>query len=146
MTRRTASTSLTLVSALGFILLTAAASGSRAQMLTCHSPLESKQIAQLLFGRGIGGRLGVSDAAWERFIGREMTARFPDGLTITEATGQWRDPGNGKIVRELAERVEIVLPGNDDDEARLGAIVPAYKREFHQHSVIVILRSACVSF
>jgi hypothetical protein len=145
MKRRAASMRLTLVFALGFLLLAATASGSHAEQLTCHSPLQSKQIAQLLFGRGVGRNLGVSEAAWARFVAREMTPRFPDGLTITEATGQWRDPADGKIVREPAERVEIVLPGHDDDETRLGAIVATYKHEFQQRSVIVILRSACVS-
>jgi hypothetical protein len=39
-----------------------------------------------------------------------------------------------------------VLPGNKDDDARLDAVVAAYKREFHQHSVGVIVRPACVAF
>jgi hypothetical protein len=39
-----------------------------------------------------------------------------------------------------------VLPGNDNDQARLDAVVTAYKREFSQHSVAVIVQSACVSF
>ena len=38
------------------------------------------------------------------------------------------------------------MPGGDDDEARLDAIVKAYKREFRQHSVGVIVRPACVAF
>jgi hypothetical protein len=143
--KRRAAFRLTPAFTLGFFLLTAAASGSHAEQLTCHSPLQPKQIAQLLLGRGVGRNLGVGEAAWARFVAREMTPRFPDGLTITEATGQWRDPADGRIVREPAKRVEIVLPGHDDDEARLGAIVAAYKHEFQQHSVIVILRSACVS-
>ena len=75
-----------------------------------------------------------------------MTPRFPDGLTITDAVGQWRDRDNGSIVREPSKHVEIVLPGNADDEARLDAVVAAYKRAFHQQSVGVIVRSACVSF
>ena len=40
----------------------------------------------------------------------------------------------------------IVLPGNDDDQARLDAVVTAYKREFRQQSVGVVVQSACVSF
>jgi len=60
--------------------------------------------------------------------------------------GQWRDPAAGTIVREPTKKVEIVLPGNADDAARLDAVVKAYKRKFRQHSVGVIVRSACVSF
>ena len=128
MKRRAVSTRIALISALAFILLAAAQSGIHAESLTCHSPQQPRQIAQLLFGRDIGRKLGVSEAAWGRFVVREMTPRFPDGLTITEAIGQWRDPADGTIVREPAERVEIVLPDHDEDEARLAAIVTAYKR------------------
>lgn len=103
-------------------------------------------MAELLFGRDIGERLGVSEAAWRRFMAREMTPRFPDGLTVTDALGQWREPGSGRIVREPSKRVEIVLPGNADDAARLDAIVSAYKRQFHQRSVVTVRQSACVSF
>ena len=49
-------------------------------------------------------------------------------------------------MREPVKRVEIVLPGNADDQARLDAVVSAYKQEFHQRSVVVIVQEACVSF
>ncbi len=114
--------------------------------LSCSGTQRPKQVAEVLFGRDIGRRIGVSETAWDRFVTRELTPRFPDGLTITDATGQWRDPADGRIVREPAKRVEIVLPGNDDDQGRLDAVVQAYKREFRQRLVVVIVRIACVSF
>ena len=40
----------------------------------------------------------------------------------------------------------IVLPGHDEDVARLNEIAEAYKARFKQHSVITIVRPACVSF
>jgi Protein of unknown function (DUF3574) len=39
-----------------------------------------------------------------------------------------------------------VLPGRDDDQARLDAVVEAYKRRFHQHAVRVVVQPVCVSF
>ena len=93
---------------------------------------------------GIGS--ASSESAWARFVAREITPRFPDGLTVTDASGQWRDRADGTIVHEPSKRVEIVLPGTADDDSRLDAIVTAYKRNFHQQSVAVIVRPACVSF
>jgi hypothetical protein len=136
----------TVVAALNLFLLAAPDLSLGAQTLQCHGAQQARQVAELMFGRDIGHRIGVSESAWVRFVAREMTPRFPDGLTITEATGQWRDRDSGAIVREPAKRVEIVLPGHADDEARLDAIVAAYKRQFHQHSVGLILHDACVSF
>ena len=129
-------------------LLCTVAAGAAAQgaLPACQGPQQRRDVAELLFGRDIGRRLGVSDPAWRRFVAREITPRFPDGLTVTDAIGQWRDPDSGRMVREPSKRVEIVLPGSADDAARLAAIVAAYKRQFHQRSVGVILQSACVSF
>lgn len=112
----------------------------------CHGVLKRRDVAELLFGRDIRGRLGVSEAAWRRFVAHEITPRFADGLTVTDAFGQWRDPDSGRIVREPSKRVEIVLPGKADDSARLDAVVSAYKRQFRQRSVGLIVQPACVSF
>lgn len=119
---------------------------AQATGLSCQGRQHPRQLAELLFGRDIGGHVGVSEKAWARFVAREVTPRFPDGLTITDAAGQWRDPTSGKAVREPAKRMEIVLPGGADDESRLEAIADAYKRQFQQQSVGVIVRPVCASF
>jgi hypothetical protein len=136
------------VCSLSLTFLIAAANNATAQALSiaCHGAQRPGQIAELLFGRDIGNHVGVSESAWTRFVAHEITPRFPDGLTITNAIGQWRDPASGRVVREPSKRVEIVLPGHSDYEARLDAIVAAYKRRFHQHSVGIIVQAACVSF
>ena len=130
------------------VLLCTAAAGAAAQGAApaCGGAQQRRDVAELLFGRDIGERLGVSEGAWRRFMAREITSRFPDGLTVTDALGQWREPGGDRIMREPSKRVEIVLPGNTDDAARLDAIVAAYKRQFHQRSVVMVRQSACVSF
>jgi len=121
--------------------------GAQTQGLaTCHGAQKPRDVAELLFGRNVGNRIGVSEAAWARFVAREMTPRFPDGLSVVDATGQWRDRDSGKVVREPSKRVEIVLPGADDDAAKLDAIAAAYKTRFHQQSVGIVVRPACVSF
>jgi len=136
-------------SAVAFVLgLAATTSHGSAQTaeLSCHSGQQPRLIAELLFGRDIGRHVGVSEAAWARFVARELTPRFPDGLTVTDTVGQWRDRDNGGVVHEPGKHVEIALPGNADDDASLEAVVSAYKRAFHQQSVGVIVQTACVSF
>ena len=132
----------------GAIALANAMSVAHAQtpVRSCHGALHRRQIAQMLFGRDIGRHLGVSEAAWKRFVAREITPRFPGGLTVIDSSGQWRGGPAAAIVREPSKIVEILLPGNPDDEARLGAIASAYKRQFRQRSVGIIVQSACVLF
>src|SRR5215469_8227285 len=120
--------------------------GAQTATPSCHGTQQAKMVAELLFGRDIGRSVGVSETDWAAFVAHELTPRFPDGLTITDAVGQRRDRDTGETVQEPSKHVEIVLPGNRDDEARLDAVSSAYKRQFQQQSVGVIVRPACVSF
>jgi hypothetical protein len=88
----------------------------------------------------------VSESAWSRFVDREIIPRFPDGLTIFDATGRWQDRAANRIAREPSKIVEIALPGTPEDIVRLNEIVEAYKSRFKQQSVGLIVRPACVSF
>jgi hypothetical protein len=119
---------------------------AQAQPTECRGSTRPQQVAELIFGRSIGGRIEVDEAQWVLFVDNEITPRFPDGLTVFDAAGQWRDKASNKITRESSKIVLIVLPGNAEDLARLNAVVEAYKRSFGQQSVGVILRPACVAF
>ena len=124
----------------------ALAPAADAQLLDCSGGQRPTQVAELMFGRNIGSRLGVSEADWSRFVDREIISRFPNGLIVFNAAGQWRDEASNKIVREPSKLVQIVLPGQAEDIARLNEIVAAYKGRFKQQSVGMIVRPACVSF
>lgn len=117
-----------------------------AQLLACGGDQKPQQVAELLFGRKIGDRLGVSERAFARFVDREIVPRFPDGLNVLSSEGRYRDQARNRLVREPSKTVQIVLPGKPDDVARLTEIAEAYKSRFRQQSVGVILRPACVSF
>jgi hypothetical protein len=102
------------------------------------------QQIELLFGRNIDGKLGVSDRAWAQFLAETITPRFPDGLTVFDGAGQWRS--GTKIVRERSKIVMILTREAPDLMSRLGAIVAAYKRRFHQQSVGVVVQPVCAGF
>ena len=121
-------------------------SSADAQLIECSGAHKPQQVAELIFGRSIGGRVGVSEEQWMLFVDNEITPRFPDGLTVFEAAGQWWDKVGRKIIRESSKIVLIVLPGQAEDLARLNEIADAYKRSFRQESVGVIVRPACVAF
>jgi Protein of unknown function (DUF3574) len=132
--------------AAALVLVLACSSGAAAQSSECHAGQKPQQVAQLLFGRNIGDRLGVSEAQWGRFVDREISPRFPDGLTVFDAKGEWRDTARNTIVHEPSKVVEIVLPGKPDDVDELNRIAQAYKSRFRQQSVGIVIRAACVSF
>jgi hypothetical protein len=131
---------------LAILLLSVGISAARAQAPECQAGLKPQAVAELLFGRNIGDKLGVSEARFARFVDREISPRFPDGLTILDAKGEWRDANRGVTVHEPSKMVEIVLPGKADDLDALNKIAAAYKSAFHQQSVGIVVRSACVAF
>ena len=63
-----------------------------------------------MFGRNIGNRIGVSEGDFGRFVDGEIMSRFPNGLTVFNAAGQWREQASDKIVREPSKVVQIVPP------------------------------------
>jgi hypothetical protein len=132
--------------AAAIILILACSASANAQSPECRAGLQPREVAELLFGRNIGGRLGVSGTQWGRFVDREISPRFPDGLTVLDAKGEWRDTSRNTTVHEPSKVVEIVLPGKPDDAAQLEEIAAAYKSRFRQQSVGIVVRSACVSF
>ncbi|PZA13898.1 DUF3574 domain-containing protein [Rhodopseudomonas palustris] len=112
----------------------------------CLPPSQPMLSAELAFGRNIGDRLGVSDAEFARFTAEEITPRFPDGLTVVDGAGQWRDNARGAIVREKAKLVTLVFAEDPAKRAALSDIAEAYKRRFKQQAVMVSVRPSCVSF
>jgi hypothetical protein len=112
--------------------------------LFCTGGASPRSVAELVFGRNIGASLGVGEAAWRAFLNAEVTPRFPDGFTVLDARGQWRD--GGAIVREPSKVLVIALSDESRDAAALAAIADAYKTRFRQQSVLTMVRRACVSF
>jgi hypothetical protein len=131
---------LRLAAALSVMTVSAAAADA------CSVPQRSMQQIELMFGRNIGGQLGVSEAAWSRFLAREVTPRFPDGLSVVNAASQWRDKTHGALVREPAKLVTILTGDETAARAKIASIVAAYRQQFRQQSVAVVSRPVCAAF
>lgn len=128
------------------LLLLSTAARAEADIIPCEGTLQAQQVAQLLFGRNVEDRARVSEAEFNGFVAKEVSPRFPEGFTVIDATGQWRDARRGTIVHEAAKIIEIVLPAGEDNRRKIEAIVEAYKLQFQQQSVGLIVAPACVRF
>ena len=116
------------------------------QAVACTAPLRPMQQIELMFGRNMAGHHRVGEAAWARFLAREITPRFPDGLTVLDTAGQWRDPVGGCLAREPGKMVIIVTADDAPVGDRIAAIVAAYKQRFRQRSVGLVSHSVCAAF
>ena len=104
-------------------------------------------VAELFFGRDIAGRQIVSDAEWSDFVASVVTSQFPDGLTVFDGYGQWRNPANGTIGRSPHVKIVLIaVPRSAGLADRFAAVIDAYKTHFRQQSVGVITRDSCAAF
>jgi hypothetical protein len=83
---------------------------------------------------------------WTSFLRSEITARFPDGLTVFTATGQWRDTISRRTIEEPAFIVRLVAADTPETLASLAQIRAAYMQRFQQQSVGLTLSSTCSLF
>ncbi|QQM44391.1 DUF3574 domain-containing protein [Streptomyces liliifuscus] len=92
---------------------------------------------RLFFGteRPDGGP-AVTDGQFMDFVDRQVTPAFPDGLTVQDGRGQWRDR-NGVIERERSYELILLYPVGRAKAADPGIerIRDVYEREFGQESV-----------
>ena len=113
--------------------------------LTCPEGSEAFVRYELFMGRsGPGGEV-VTDQAWDAFLRDTVTPRFPDGLTVLDAQGQWRD-SEGRILKERSKVLVILAPPGDDPRGLINEVSDEYKRRFNQESVLEVKNDACVSF
>jgi len=95
---------------------------------------------------GLSHRSGmVTQTQWQRFLRQEVTPRFPEGLTVWEADGQWRR-SDGTIARERAKVLLLVHEGTPAVQTALSGVVESYKRAFQQQSVLWESAPVCAAF
>lgn len=103
---------------------------------------------ELYFSVGpLEGKEGVvSPARWREFLDQEVTTRFPDGFSVFDAYGQWKDH-DANVPERLATKVIVILhESSAKRESDIEAIRLAYKRITGDLSVLRLSQPAAVSF
>ena len=118
---------------------------SQAETEACPPGFERYGEYRMFFGRSRPGGGTVSDEEWNDFLAAEVTPRFPDGLTVLDGAGQWRD-GSGAIGREGAKLLIVLAEPGTETVRRTEEIADAYKRAFDQQSVLRAVEFVCAAF
>ena len=104
---------------------------------------------ELYFGTDKPGGGKVTAEEWDKFLEAEVTPRFPEGFTVLEGYGQFKDSG-GKIVREASIILVLFYPKKQREAVNLKVeeLREKYKKEFKQESVLRVdyLKSINVKF
>ncbi len=76
----------------------------------------------------------VSEEAWKRFCDKHVSAAFPDGYTVLDATGYWRS-GPDAAAKERSKVILIVAPA--DAREKVLSVARQYRKEFDQEAVLI---------
>ncbi len=115
--------------------------------MSCPLPSQRPMTeAVLFFGRNIAEDGMVSEAQWSKFAATTLKATFPDGFTVIDGAGSWRDPDTGEAAREPSKIVIVALADSAALASGLQTAMSAYRAEFHQKAVGVVTRKVCAAF
>jgi hypothetical protein len=103
---------------------------------------------KLYFGLGPADHpeQGVSEAQWRDFLDKEVTPRFPDGLSVVDVYGQWQGQGSAMVERLRSKLLIIDYPDSAENRAKIDAIRSAWKQRTGDQSVLKVTEPADVSF
>ena len=107
---------------------------------------------ELYFGLGLisdqndQANAAANEKRWREFLDREVTPRFPDGLSVYDIYGQWRTEGQNRIERLYSKEIMLLHPDTPQHRADIEAIRAAWKKETGDLSVLRVTQPADVSF
>ena len=76
----------------------------------------------------------VSELEWQLFLRDEVTPRFPAGLTVWDAHGQWQS--QGAIGHERTKVLLLVHADAPAARESVQAVINRYRKAFDQESVL----------
>jgi hypothetical protein len=123
-------------------LLVGACMPPQAQTAACTPPLKPALQVDLYFGRETDTGREVGEAEWASFLNEEVTPRFPEGLSVLDVRGQYRNP-QGRVERERTKLLVVVVFDAPAHRPKVQAIVDGYSRRYGQHSVFRIEHPVC---
>ena len=103
---------------------------------------------RLYFGLGPADEpaIGVSEQGWQSFLDKEVTPRFPDGLSVIDVYGQWQGKDEKMPERIRTKMLVIDYPDTRENRDKIEAIRAAWKKLTGDESVMRVTEPADVSF
>jgi hypothetical protein len=113
----------------------------------CHSPGAGQawMRSEVYFGLSKPDGSAVTAEQWKSFVSEVVTPRFPDGLSIVDTVGQWRN-SKGEIEHEASKLLVLVHRRSREIERKIDEIRDDYRHRFNQEAVMKVATQVRVSF
>lgn len=89
---------------------------------------------------------GIAESRWRDFLDREVTPRFPEGLSVLDIYGQWLSKGQSTPERLRSKVLIIYYLDSSKNREKVDAIRAAWKKLTGDQSVLRVTEPADVSF
>lgn len=86
----------------------------------------------------------VTPEVWAQFLSEIVTPRFPEGLSVWQASGQWRS-ASGEEIRESSYVLSLIHSDDAAPSKAVQEIIASYKTRFQQEAVLRVTSYACMS-
>ncbi len=113
--------------------------------LACPAGTQPMTRVEFFMGGNVGEPGGVPDAEWQRFLETEVTPRFPDGFSVADIYGQWRN-AMGAAEAERSKNLIVILNDVPAYATRITSLRAAYRARFRQQSVLLVETPVCAGF
>ena len=110
----------------------------------CAAGQQAAVTDQLYFGTGRPHGPDVTPQEWASFVSEEIAPRFPQGFSLLEAQGQWRN-ADGSVAHEQTHLLQLVHADDAASTQVVGQIAERYKARFQQEAVLRVRSAACMS-
>jgi hypothetical protein len=103
---------------------------------------------KLYFGLGPADQpeKGISESQWREFLDRQVTRRFPDGLSVVDVYGQWQGKQQRTPERLRSKMLIIDYPDTQENRDKIEEIRAAWKQQTGDQSVLRVTEPVDVSF
>ena len=107
---------------------------------------QAMRIFDLYFGRSVSGHTSVSDSEWRDFRDHVITPALPDGYTVLDGQGAWRNPRSNTTISEATKILVVALPDAPESQGVINGIRSTWQHRFHQYVVGMTVQTGCGSF
>ena len=130
------------------LLLSLLAMGCTADgQFACPEGMDQFTELNVYFGQEKGDGASLTEDEWRDFLAETITPRFPDGLTVLDAHGQWFDTSEGRLYVESTKLLNVLVPVQSAEAglASVRQISDSYKEQFNQQAVFQTALLACAA-
>lgn len=110
----------------------------------CATGQQAAVLDQLYFGTARPHGAEVTPQEWSGFVSAEIAPRFPQGFSLLEAQGQWRN-ADGSVAHEQTHLLQLVHADDAASAQAVEQIAARYKSRFDQEAVLHVRSAACMA-